>query len=298
MPRTLNVTLQAKLTAGSTNLCHLLTITRKDGEIFRYTDLDIDLVVDGQTYESSDSFAVTAITSSASNGIQSTNCNIIFSVDGFTEAETAQGAYDSAHAEFAAIDYIHPEWGKMILLTGRMAAINATNRKIGQFEMNGLLSIGDAKIGEVYSPECRANLGDARCKIDTSLFNQTGHVNHIDIPANFRSSIFRVIFDAVDPINGLFNQGIISFTSGNNNGLTVEVQAQFHADALFYGALTHDIFVAVPLPKPVQVGDTFRIVNGCDKRPITCLTKFNNIVNFRGEPFVPGSDYINDLKLL
>jgi len=29
---------------------------------------------------------------------------------------------------------------------------------------------------------------------------------------------------------------------------------------------------------------------GCDKRLTTCINKFNNINNFRGEPYVPGQD--------
>lgn len=299
MSRTLNASLQTKLTAGTTNLCHLATITRKDGTIFRYTDLDTDVTVSGNLYESSDSFAVAAITSSANNGIQSTNCTIFFSADGFTEVDVAKGAYDSAQVEFAVVDYVHPEWGKMILLTGKMSNVNVTNRKQGQFEMNGLLSVGDQKIGELYASECRANLGDARCKIELDDVNQTGIItNQTAVPAGMLKSFFRMTFDGDDPINGIFNFGIVTFTSGNNVGVSMEIQAQFHADELLYGPLTHDIFLSMSLPNAIQIGDTFVITAGCDKRPITCLTKYDNIVNFRGEPFVPGSNYIMDLKLI
>jgi len=37
-------------------------------------------------------------------------------------------------------------------------------------------------------------------------------------------------------------------------------------------------------------GDKYRAVIGCDKRFETCIKKFNNAVNFRGEPHVPGYD--------
>jgi hypothetical protein len=33
-------------------------------------------------------------------------------------------------------------------------------------------------------------------------------------------------------------------------------------------------------------------VAGCDKELDTCIARFNNAVNFRGEPFVPGTDKI------
>lgn len=299
MSRTINASLQTKLTAGTTNLCHIATITRKDGTVFRYTDLDTDVTVSGNVYESSDSFAVAAITSSANNGIQSTNCTIFFSAAGFTEEEVARGYYDSADVEFAVVDYIHPEYGKMILLTGKMTSVVVTNRRQGQFEMSGLLSVGDQKIGEVYSSECRANLGDARCKIVLADVNKTGIVtNQTAVPSGLLKSFFRFTFDVSDSLDAIFDFGLITFTSGNNVGVSMEIQAQFHADALLYGPLTHDLFLSMSLPNTVTIGDTFTITAGCDKRPITCLTKYDNIVNFRGEPFVPGSNYIMDLKLL
>lgn len=297
--RTIHASLQAKLTSGTTNLCHIVTITRKDGTIFRYTDLDLDLTVDGDLYESSNSFAVSAITSSANNGIQSTNCNIFFDAAGFTEAAVAQGAYDSALVEFSVVDYTNTAWGKMILLTGRMTSVTVTNRKVGSFEMSGLLSVGDAKIGESYSSECRANLGDARCKVPLISVTNTGEITNLDaINAIQERYVFRIEFDGTDPTNRQYDNGVLTFTSGNNVGVSTEIQAQFHADALYYGPFTHDIFLSMPLPNDVQIGDTFDVALGCDKRPITCLTKFDNIVNFRGEPFVPGSNYIMDLKLI
>ena len=29
---------------------------------------------------------------------------------------------------------------------------------------------------------------------------------------------------------------------------------------------------------------------GCDKRLATCIDRFANVLNFRGEPYVPGQD--------
>jgi uncharacterized phage protein (TIGR02218 family) len=38
------------------------------------------------------------------------------------------------------------------------------------------------------------------------------------------------------------------------------------------------------------VGNSFSLVAGCDKSFTTCAEKFNNAINFRGEPHVPGID--------
>ena len=42
----------------------------------------------------------------------------------------------------------------------------------------------------------------------------------------------------------------------------------------------------------VSLGDTLRVETGCDKRAETCRVKFNNFMNFRGFPNIPGEDWI------
>ena len=39
---------------------------------------------------------------------------------------------------------------------------------------------------------------------------------------------------------------------------------------------------------PIQAGDRFWYYPGCDLLATTCDRKFNNILNFRGEPDMPG----------
>jgi uncharacterized phage protein (TIGR02218 family) len=41
----------------------------------------------------------------------------------------------------------------------------------------------------------------------------------------------------------------------------------------------------------VEAGDAFTITAGCDKHFKTCKAKFDNSVNFRGFPHVPGIDF-------
>jgi uncharacterized phage protein (TIGR02218 family) len=44
------------------------------------------------------------------------------------------------------------------------------------------------------------------------------------------------------------------------------------------------------MPNAIAIGDDYTISAGCDKQLATCKTKFNNVVNFRGFPHVPGQD--------
>ncbi len=283
MSRTINSSLQTRLSSGTTNLCHIVTITRTDGTILRLTDHDTDVVVSGNTYVRDNSVAVAAITSSANNGIQATNCNVIFSDNGISEVDVARGVYDKAIMEFAVVDYEHPEYGKIILLTGLLSTMTVTNRRSGQFEIRGLLTRGDTRIGEYYSAQCRADLGDARCTVSLAAFTTTGTVTTVETQGKIRATL------GADFANGFFTHGVMTFTSGDNTGISMEILNQFA-----YDVVEDSMFLALRMPYDIQVGDTFDLVAGCDKTPDTCRVKFSNIKNFRGEPFVPGPDYISD----
>jgi uncharacterized phage protein (TIGR02218 family) len=247
------------------------------------TDHDQDVVFSSNTYARDKSLAVAAITSSANNGIQATNCNVIFSDTGISEVDIARGVYDKAVIEFSVVDYEYPTYGKLILLTGILSTITVTNRKKGQFEIRGLLTRGDTRIGEYYSAQCRADLGDSRCQVALAAFTTTGTVNVIDTQSKLRATLVG------DPANGFYTHGVITFTSGDNDGISMEVLNQFA-----YGGGQDSLYLSLRFPFDIQVGDTFELVAGCDKTLSTCRVKFSNIANFRGEPFVPGPDFITD----
>jgi len=78
--------------------------------------------------------------------------------------------------------------------------------------------------------------------------------------------------------------GLLTFTSGNNIGIGIEIKDY----TLSTGAL--ELYAAMPFT--VASGDTYEVEAGCDKRLTTCITKFDNVKNFRGEPYIPGQDHI------
>lgn len=79
------------------------------------------------------------------------------------------------------------------------------------------------------------------------------------------------------PPNRLLNFGLITFLSGDNEGYTRDVSGQFE----------NTITVFLDFPYDIQVGDTLEAYAGCRKDLATCITIFNNISNFRGEPYIP-----------
>lgn len=92
----------------------------------------------------------------------------------------------------------------------------------------------------------------------------------------------RILFSV---INGRYERLMPTLVLTNlsaNAGLTRTVKE--HKD----GTLSF----ALRLPHPPRAGDVFKIYPGCDKRQSTCKDKFQNIVHFRGFPYIPSADTV------
>jgi uncharacterized phage protein (TIGR02218 family) len=68
--------------------------------------------------------------------------------------------------------------------------------------------------------------------------------------------------------------------SGANSGISMEVKEYTQGRMI----------LALPMPNAITIGDNYTIQRGCDKTLTTCRDVFSNVVNFRGEPHVPGID--------
>lgn len=81
----------------------------------------------------------------------------------------------------------------------------------------------------------------------------------------------------------------IIFTEENISDSTPDGKLVFDAQGM--------IELWFPAPFKIQVGDEFKASEGCDKTFTTCKEKFNNYINFRGFPHIPGKDEINKYKV-
>ncbi len=84
--------------------------------------------------------------------------------------------------------------------------------------------------------------------------------------------------------DGWYDYGLLVWLTGLNEGITMDAKKWVN------GTRTLTLFEAMPFP--IAVGDQLTIYPGCDKASTLCVSKFNNINNFRGEPFVPGTDQL------
>ena len=97
-----------------------------------------------------------------------------------------------------------------------------------------------------------------------------------------RPDHLRLAIDEPRAADGWFAGGVLTWESGANAGRSCEVRDWVEASSR--------ITLFLPQPFAIEVGDKFRAYPGCDKRLSTCTGRFANVLNFRGEPHLPGQD--------
>jgi uncharacterized phage protein (TIGR02218 family) len=274
MSKTLSVAMQNHLDGETTSLCTCWHVTRTDGVEMGFTDHDRDLTVDALLYKAATGFTATAVQSKSDFSVDNLDLDGMLSSDDILESEILGGVYDYAEVEIFMVNFEDLTAGRIFLKRGRMGEVRVKRSKFIA-ELRGLSQHLQQHIGRVYTPSCDAVLGDTRCGVSMGAFTFTATVTSITDRQTFKAS-------TLTQAAGYFTGGEITFTSGLNNALRMEVK-EFSSTQLV---------LALPMPNSVAVGDTFSIKTGCDKTSATCKEKFSNLENFRGFPSIPGMNKI------
>ena len=268
----LTTALASHLAQEVTTLATCWSIIRKDGVALYFTDHDVDLTVGGQVYEASDSMNPSAVSSQSGLSVDNLELEGILSAAAITQEDILSGRYDHAEITIFMVNYAAPDAGTLKLKTGWLGEVTLQG---GQFtaEMRGLSAQLQQTIGDVYTKSCRATLGDVRCGVNIAAYRFSGTVTGTEGSFAFTDA-------SKTQANDYFAGGVLQFTSGANQGLSMEVRD-----------FTNRRFgLFLPLPNLIALGDSYTVSAGCDKAFATCISKFNNALNFRGEPHVPGID--------
>lgn len=278
--RVIPTALQAKLDSGVTTLCRCWIITRRDGVKLGFTDHDTDLVLDGVAC-----LADTGLTSSEATtrlGLQIDGSEIAgaLSADSLSEDDLAAGRFDAAEIEVYLVDWSDPSL-RVLLAKGVLGEVRREGVAFSA-ELRSLAHRLAEEHGRLYTASCNADLGDARCAFDLTnpSFRANGTVATLTSLSSFVASGLDAFAD------GWFTAGRLTFTSGANDGLAMEMKSH----RLEPSGVICELWQA--MPEPIAPGDTFLIAAGCDKSFATCRDRFGNAANFRGFPHIPGNDFV------
>ncbi|ACK51966.1 conserved hypothetical protein [Methylocella silvestris BL2] len=158
--------------------------------------------------------------------------------------------------------------GTVTLFKGRVGAIDSVGRTTAQIMVNSDLILLDIDMPRnLYAPNCQHVLYDSGCSLVRNAFGTNGaaEAGSTNLVINWSGA------------SSVYAQGTLTFISGLNTGVSANVKR----------ATSTALTVAYPLPNAPAPGDAFRVYRGCDHTRTTCASRFNNLANFRGFPYVP-----------
>ncbi len=264
--------LAAHLAGETTTLATCWKVTRKDGLVLGFTDHDQDLTMGGLLYQASTGYTRSAIHAIADLSVDNLDIESALNSDTLDAADLRAGLWDGAEVQISLVNWGDPSQGIILLKRGTIGQVELKDN-VFKAELRGLTQALSQQIVELYTPDCRADLGDSRCKVNLAALTVTGAVTATADRYGFTDSS-RI------EANSYWNGGLVIWSSGENAGRRMEV-----------ATFSNGVFTLfLPMPGVIVVGDSYSLQPGCDKTLATCRDRFANLLNFRGEPYVPGTD--------
>jgi uncharacterized phage protein (TIGR02218 family) len=266
--KALDSDLAAAYQSETPTIALLVTITRTDAEVFRWTGLDRDLTVDGDLYRSAPGVQLSALVST--EGFDVDNAEItILEDDDITRADILAGVWNGAAMELAECDWSAAAPVANVLKRGSLGVVTP-KRGYSVVEFRDLRQAIQGEHATVMQPTCRYVLGDAKCtkNVSGAPFTVSGT---LDSAASQYSVTDAARSEAAD----YFGEGIFTFTSGPNAGLSQRIKSFSAGVFVFWAQFIYTIAGT----------ETYTARAGCRLRfQEDCIAKFDNAVNFGGEP--------------
>lgn len=266
-----------------TRRAQIWKITRTDGTIVRLTSLDRDLSYRNESYGACNSLQPSAAESVATvddgGSINLSGAVASGAIDGW---DLYAGLYDGATIEAWIVGWdptLSDDGIPKRLIKGTFGNVDLTETGFSVDIIGDGEKLKQTPLVQQLQPGCRWQFGDVGCGKDLAPLTVTGTV---DIGEGLREFTDAGRVEAA----GYFTRGIVTFTSGMNNGTGAEIKE--HA--------TGGVFTLWPrLPFPVATGDTYSMVPGCTNLKASSggcqgCTDWGQLLRYGGFDKVPGRD--------
>ena len=250
------------------------------GATYGFTSCSRDLVIDGLTYRANSGMEPTAVEVNLGLGVDNSEVAGFILPSVMEARQLRAGLFDAAQVFKFVVDYTNPEGGQVKLEYGVLGEVQIQGTMFTA-EIRGLSQWLASEVLPLTQATCRAIFGDpVQCKA-------TVRTNTAAVTSVLNSKTFRASSLVGARADGFFDYGYLTWTSGDNNGLRMDVR---HFDQA-----TGELSLLADVVIPVAVGNTFTVREGCPKTRAACKTKMgplgaNNILNFDAEPDIPGND--------
>ena len=276
----LSAEFQAHLGTGITSVCRCWAVVRRDGVVFGFTDHDRVLSFEGITFKAETGLTAKALQQTSGLAVDNTEALGALSDSAITEEDIAAGRFDGAEVRAWLVNWADLDQ-RLLQFHGTIGELQRSGGAF-QAELRGLTEALNQPQGRIYQKPCTAVLGDKDCRF---AFDVPGYVTELAIEVIEEARIFRFAeiggFDA-----RWFESGRFEVLSGAAAGLIGVVKNDRQTTDY------REIELWEGLRAEIATGDMVRIEAGCDKREKTCRLKFQNLLNYRGFPDIPGEDWL------
>lgn len=272
--------LQAHLAGGVTTVCRVWAVARRDGVTMGFTDHDRDLSFDGVVFRASTGLTGRALEQTTGLAVDNAEAVGALSDDAIRESDIAAGLYDGAKVTSWLVNWADVT-ARRLVFRGSIGEIERQGPGF-RAELRGLAEALNQPQGAVYQRPCSAVLGDKRCRYDLAA---TGVAHEAEVIAVAGGTVL-TLPDAPSYPEGWFRAGRVRVLDGAAAGAVGVVKR----DHTVSGQRRVEVWEM--LGAGFSPGDRVRLEPGCDKRLATCRDKFDNLVNFRGFPDIPGEDWL------
>lgn len=278
--------LKAHYAGGSTTLATALRITRQDGRVFGFTSHDVSVMIGGVWYDASQGLDISSLATAASLAVGNLELTTVDDGTLFDRRDILGHVWDNAAFLIFRYNWAAPTQGAEALPAGTLGQVRLLRGAI-TCELRDLRQYLQQTIGAVTSKTCRARFadfpsqaGNARCGLSAAAWTDGLRVTSVVDSRTFRVATSTGSARA----DGWYDDGLATWTSGDNAGLQSRIKT-------FNGFSPAEMALLTAPPRAIQVGDYLRALAGCKKRLAEdCRDRFDNVVNFQGEPHMPGID--------
>lgn len=159
-----------------------------------------------------------------------------------------------------------------ILFDGIINRVSDITERSIKIEVKSNMKSLDVQTGILQQLYCPYKFGGTRCGFDRGSTDVTGQT--VD-----SGTTVTIVDAARTEADDYWNEGVIEFTSGDNDG---EKRAVRDFDA---GSDT--LYLDYALPHTPSGGDQYTLYQGCDKSFAICKSRFDNGATFGGFPHIP-----------
>lgn len=274
--------------ANYRRIVNCVRVVTASGITFRFAAYKHDLTMsNGAVYKSNQGYAPTQIV------IESTATSSVWDLSGFFDAagidrdQVVSNLMDNARVYYFSTDWANPVEDEQKNDLGIMGKAEMADGRY-TIQVMDLMDTTTQSVGSTTSPLCPYTVFDANLDGDVIPYSRSRCSGPRDNPDGPLIDDYKVSGTVTSVTSqsvwadsgrtedaGYFSRGSVLWKTGDNAGLPSRPIKNHEAGGVFtHYEATH---------YPIQVGDTYDMIPGCDQRKSgDCKNKYNNVINNGG----------------